>query len=108
MAPDRLVDAADISNYRPVLTFSVNRAWTHGYRVGYANVMAAATLAAPLPSASAASARARLRSRFEHRLEQIVQVLLRAVMIWVSVIIPGVIEAYARPTTHRLVVSTRH
>lgn len=45
---DRILDANDTSDYRPVLTFSVNRAWTHGYRVVPPMVMAAVTLAPPL------------------------------------------------------------
>ena len=45
---DRILDADDTSDYRPVLTFSVNRAWTHGYRVVPPMMMAAVTLAPPL------------------------------------------------------------
>lgn len=29
---DRIVDSATIGDYRPILTFSGNKAWTHGYR----------------------------------------------------------------------------
>lgn len=29
---DRLVDSYEMPDYRPILTFSGNRAWTHGYR----------------------------------------------------------------------------
>ena len=29
---DRIVDSDEIADYRPILTFSGNRAWTHGYR----------------------------------------------------------------------------
>jgi predicted transglutaminase-like cysteine proteinase len=29
---DRIVDAADISDYRPIFTYSADRRWTHGYR----------------------------------------------------------------------------
>ena len=30
---DRLLDSESVSDYRPVLTFAANGAWTHGYRV---------------------------------------------------------------------------
>ena len=29
---DRIVDAADIADYRPILTYSSGKAWTHGYQ----------------------------------------------------------------------------
>ncbi|MBW0145859.1 transglutaminase-like cysteine peptidase [Sphingomicrobium clamense] len=29
---DRIVDAADIADYRPILTYSAGKAWTHGYQ----------------------------------------------------------------------------
>ncbi len=29
---NRIVDSATIADYRPILTFSGNQAWTHGYR----------------------------------------------------------------------------
>jgi predicted transglutaminase-like cysteine proteinase len=44
---NRILDADDISDYRPVLTFSANGAWTHGYR------RPTAPLAAPMTMASA-------------------------------------------------------
>ncbi|MEO8175163.1 MAG: transglutaminase-like cysteine peptidase [Sphingomicrobium sp.] len=48
---DQLLDADDASDYRPVLTFSTNGAWTHGYRVALEpQIMAAATLAPLSPS----------------------------------------------------------
>jgi len=51
---DRVLDADDISDYRPVLTFSTKGAWTHGYRVRIAPMtMAAATLAPLAPSGAA-------------------------------------------------------
>ena len=55
---NRILDADDISDYRPVLTFSANGAWTHGYRRPIAPLagtmtMASATVAAFVPSGSA-------------------------------------------------------
>jgi predicted transglutaminase-like cysteine proteinase len=55
---NRILDADDISDYRPVLTFSANGAWTHGYRRPIAPLvgpmtMASATVAALTPSAPA-------------------------------------------------------
>ncbi|MEO8547613.1 MAG: transglutaminase-like cysteine peptidase [Sphingomicrobium sp.] len=50
---DRILDADDISDYRPVLTFSEKGAWTHGYRRSIAPAtmtMASATLAPLAPS----------------------------------------------------------
>ena len=29
---DRILDAADIADYRPILTYSAGKAWTHGYQ----------------------------------------------------------------------------
>ena len=29
---DRLIDSYEMPDYRPIVTFSGNRAWTHGYR----------------------------------------------------------------------------
>ena len=50
-ATDRLLDADDASDYRPVLTFSTRRAWTHGYRTALApTAIAAATLGSLAPS----------------------------------------------------------
>ncbi len=55
---NRILDADDISDYRPVLTFSANGAWTHGYRRPTATpippiTMASATVAALTPSGPA-------------------------------------------------------
>ena len=55
---NRILDADDISDYRPVLTFSANGAWTHGYRRPVAPLvgpmtMASATVAALTPSGAA-------------------------------------------------------
>lgn len=55
---DRILDADDIGDYRPVLTFSANGAWTHGYRrltapLAPTMTMAAATVAPLTPSGPA-------------------------------------------------------
>ena len=53
---NRILDADDVSDYRPVLTFSENGAWTHGYRRPIAPAtmtMASATIAPMTPSGSA-------------------------------------------------------
>ena len=55
---NRILDADDISDYRPVLTFSASGTWTHGYRRPVAPLvapmtMASATVAALTPSAPA-------------------------------------------------------
>ena len=63
---DRLIDSYDMPDYRPIVTFSGNRAWTHGYRreqppMIYASnaiatpavTVAAASVAAVTPGASA-------------------------------------------------------
>ena len=48
-----IVDAEDARDYRPVLTFSANGAWTHGYRRMMPPMTVAAATIAPLtPSAS--------------------------------------------------------
>ena len=47
-ATDRLLDADDASDYRPVLTFSTRRAWTHGYRTPLAPTVFAAAALGPL------------------------------------------------------------
>jgi predicted transglutaminase-like cysteine proteinase len=41
---DLIVDAAEASDYRPIMTFSTGGAWTHGYRNAPPVMMAAATL----------------------------------------------------------------
>jgi predicted transglutaminase-like cysteine proteinase len=55
---NRILDADDIADYRPVLTFSASGAWTHGYRRPMAPLaptmtMAAAAVAPLAPSAAA-------------------------------------------------------
>jgi predicted transglutaminase-like cysteine proteinase len=56
---DRLVDSYEMPDYRPIVTFSGNRAWTHGYRretppmVIASNQIPAGRTAAPAPSAQA-------------------------------------------------------
>jgi predicted transglutaminase-like cysteine proteinase len=63
---DRLIDSYEMVDYHPIVTFSGNRAWTHGYRrelppVTYASndvaqpavTLAAASVAAVAPSAAA-------------------------------------------------------
>jgi len=55
---NRILDADEISDYRPVLTYSAAGAWTHGYRRPIAPLaapmtMASATVAALTPSGSA-------------------------------------------------------
>lgn len=56
---DRLIDSYEMPDYRPIFTFSGNRAWTHGYRreappmVIASNQVPAGRLAAPAPSAQA-------------------------------------------------------
>ena len=63
---DRLIDSYEMPDYRPIVTFSGNRAWTHGYRrevppMVYASneaskptvAVAAASLVAVTPGASA-------------------------------------------------------
>lgn len=53
---DRLLDADDASDYRPMLTFSTRRAWTHGYRTPLAPTIFAAAELGPLAPALAARA----------------------------------------------------
>ena len=56
---DRLIDSYEMPDYRPIVTFSGNRAWTHGYRreaptmVIASNQIPAGRVAAPAPSAQA-------------------------------------------------------
>lgn len=55
---NRILDADDISDYRPVLTFSATGAWTHGYRRPVAPLvtpmtMASATVGSLTPSGPA-------------------------------------------------------
>ena len=56
---DRLVDTAEVSDYRPVLTFAASGAWTHGYRrevpAVVAPVQVAAATVAPAPLAPSAA-----------------------------------------------------
>ena len=50
---NRVLDADEISDYRPVLTFSENGTWTHGYRRPIAPMtMASASVSALTPSAA--------------------------------------------------------
>jgi predicted transglutaminase-like cysteine proteinase len=50
---DRLLDADDVGDYRPILTFAATGAWTHGYRRPAPTMTMAAASVAPLtPSAS--------------------------------------------------------
>lgn len=55
---DRIVDAADITDYRPIFTYTAGKRWTHGYRrdAEPAMVLAAATPtgddALPVPAAA--------------------------------------------------------
>jgi predicted transglutaminase-like cysteine proteinase len=52
---DRIMDAQDASDYRPVLTYSATAAWTHGYRRMMPPMTVAAASVAPLtPSADLA------------------------------------------------------
>ncbi len=56
---DRLTDSYEMPDYRPIVTFSGSRAWTHGYRreappmVIASNQIPVGRLAAPAPSAQA-------------------------------------------------------
>jgi predicted transglutaminase-like cysteine proteinase len=56
---DRLFDSYEMPDYRPIVSFSGNRAWAHGYRreappmVIASNQVPAGRLAAPAPSAQA-------------------------------------------------------
>ncbi|HVL30388.1 MAG TPA: transglutaminase-like cysteine peptidase [Sphingomicrobium sp.] len=62
---DRLIDSHDMPDYRPIVSFSGNRAWIHGYRreappmvlasnqVAPATALSAGITAAPAPSAQA-------------------------------------------------------
>ena len=56
---DLLIDSYEMPDYRPIVTFAGNRAWTHGYRraappmVIASNQATAGSLAAPAPSAQA-------------------------------------------------------
>lgn len=54
---DRLLDSAEIHDYRPILSFASTGTWTHGYRVQSAPVvMASADDSMPAPVAPAADA----------------------------------------------------
>lgn len=60
---DRIMDAADITDYRPIFTYSADRRWTHGYRRDAEPVMVLASAtpvgskALPVPAAAPASER---------------------------------------------------
>ena len=50
---DRLVDSYEMPDYRPIVTFSGNRAWTHGYRREAPPTMIASNQAAPTATIAA-------------------------------------------------------
>lgn len=50
---DRILDADEAGDYRPVLTYSANGAWTHGYRRPVAPMTMAAATVAPLTPGAA-------------------------------------------------------
>jgi hypothetical protein len=53
---NRLLDADEAGDYRPVLTFAASGAWTHGYRrVAPTMTMASASVVPLTPSASTSS-----------------------------------------------------
>lgn len=52
---NRIADSDDINDYRPIMTFSGNRSWTHGYRVQPPVMIAASTPPAPTITLAAAS-----------------------------------------------------
>ena len=53
---DRMIDSNEMPDYRPIVTFSGNRIWTHGYRRETAPVVYASNEAAgPVVTAAAAS-----------------------------------------------------
>jgi predicted transglutaminase-like cysteine proteinase len=52
---DRLIDSAEIRDYRPIMTFSAGRAWAHGYR-RETPPMLVATASAPAPAVTMAAA----------------------------------------------------
>jgi predicted transglutaminase-like cysteine proteinase len=53
---DRILDSDAVSDYRPVLTFAANGAWTHGYRVETPPVAIASAQSVPAPPITLASA----------------------------------------------------
>jgi predicted transglutaminase-like cysteine proteinase len=53
---DAILDADDAGDYRPVLTFAANGAWTHGYRVRMPTLTVAAATIAPLTPSGRATA----------------------------------------------------
>jgi hypothetical protein len=59
---DELLDSDQVSDYRPILTFSAYGTWTHGYRV-VAPVTVASVDRKPLASAILAAASDDQRSR---------------------------------------------
>ncbi|WP_265571631.1 transglutaminase-like cysteine peptidase [Sphingomicrobium nitratireducens] len=46
---DRVMDAADVQDYRPILTYSAGRSWTHGYQ-RYDDAVPPLTLASAMPA----------------------------------------------------------
>lgn len=59
---DRLLDSESVSDYRPILTFTSEGTWTHGYRVQQAPVRIASNEALPLPAANESDQRSRSAS----------------------------------------------
>lgn len=59
---DRLLDSEAISDYRPILTFTAEGTWTHGYRVRPAPVHMASSDAPPQPAADEGDQRSRSAS----------------------------------------------
>ena len=59
---DELLDSETVSDYRPILTFSANGTWTHGYRVA-APITVALNDQRPIANTIAAAAREGQRSR---------------------------------------------
>lgn len=59
---DRLLDSESVSDYRPILTFTADGTWTHGYRVRPTPVNIASNEALPLPAADETDQRSRSAS----------------------------------------------
>ena len=53
---DRLIDSYDMPDYRPIVTFSGNKMWTHGYRRATPPMVIAANTATQAPNVSLAAA----------------------------------------------------
>jgi predicted transglutaminase-like cysteine proteinase len=98
---DRLLDTADVSDYRPVLTFASYGEWTHGYRV----TRPAITIASNGERNSVGGVGdQRSRSAWLLSLNMVfkcyVRMLFLPVLFWVLVIMPGVIGSL-RPAMYR-------